>query len=86
MQTLPTVIFVKLKILDPDVATEVMKPFTGEKAFASNSTLIGKLPYSKIDDILSIIYLMVFLIRGYNLPWPTSDNFVNRLADTSVIL
>lgn len=29
---------------------------------------------------------MVFLLRGYNLPWPSSDNFVDRLVDVNVIL
>jgi hypothetical protein len=58
----------------------------GDRAFASSATLVQKRPFSKIDDILSIIYLMVFLNRGYNLPWPTSDNFVDRLVDIRVIL
>lgn len=55
-------------------------PFSGDLAFASLSTLKNKVPTMK-DDIISIIYLMIFLTNGYTLPWPTSNSQGDSLKD-----
>ena len=57
-----------------DLSLPVLEgPFGGDRSFASTAVLKACSNYSRSDDIISIFFVLLYLLNGYKLPWLTED-------------
>ena len=47
----------------------------GDRAFASDYVLLQSEDVKQSDDLISAIFVLVYLLNKNRLPWPTSDDF-----------